>query len=111
MLLMDPIGNRNLEKIWEKSELIKNQETSSYQYLKKYFLYARGIKEDNFNDLLEVGLFRLNEYQDKKQIIHPILTPKESSSFSNTMASKFPKIVGNCALTEGLTKVSRESRY
>ena len=59
-------NSNKVEKIWEESELINNQETSSYQYLKKYFLYARGIKEDNFNDLLKEGVFRLNEYQDKK---------------------------------------------
>ena len=39
-------NSNNLEKIWEESELINNQETSSYQYLKKYFLYARGIKKE-----------------------------------------------------------------
>ncbi len=74
-------NSNKVEKIWEESELIINQETSSYQYLKKYLLFARGIKEDNFNDLLEEGFFRLNEYQDKKQIIHPILSPKESILF------------------------------
>ncbi len=74
-------NSNDLEKFWEESQLVKNQETSSYQYLKKYFLYARGIKEDNFIDLLKERFFRLNEYQNKKQIIHPILTPKESSIF------------------------------
>ena len=37
--------SNNLEKIWEESELINNQETSSYQYLKNIFFMPEASKK------------------------------------------------------------------
>ena len=66
------------QKIWEKSHLAKNADTPAFQLIKSYFTGHRSIPLHGYEDLLKVGLIRLNEYQGERMIVYPSLAPQDA---------------------------------
>ena len=63
-----------IQKIWAESQLARDSKSEAFKLVNAYLTKSRKIPLDAYRDLLNIGMFRVNQYKDKIMIVYPSLS-------------------------------------